>query len=235
MTICTFCKKKYKGYLVIISNDIECFIMEDYIKKIYYSDKKNIGVCKECRKIEIYNPVHMIQGWLYVRCQLILAKDNAKEKGNIKKVKEYNAALKRVKECEKKLEDTVEVQDLYLRNNPAGFKPIPKEAKLCDYCKENKGQEWINNPNGEAKLDTCWWVCKTCIKLMEKQTNYTFLSHFYDKIKEENLPKLEKKVKQKTDKLLKEINDIAYEDGQEVVCFQIKKDKNGKLESKQVY
>ena len=235
MTTCRFCKKTYEGYIVILSADIECFLMEDHIKKIYYNDEKNIGVCEECRKSEIVNnPVSMIRAWLSVKCQLILAKDDAKEKGNIKQVKKYEEALKQIEKYEQKLEETKEVKELYLRNNPASFKSIPEKTKLCYYCDENKGQKWINNPTETPKLDNCWWICIPCEKIMEKQMRYSYLSHFQNMIKEQNLPKLEKNIKEKADKLLKEIKDIAYEDGHEVCSFEIKKTKNG-YKSKQVY
>ena len=38
--ICSFCGKEYEGYLVLLCDDIECLLMEMWIKDIYYFDAK---------------------------------------------------------------------------------------------------------------------------------------------------------------------------------------------------
>lgn len=236
MTTCTFCKKEYEGYVIIISDNIECYLMEDFIKKIYYNNKKDIGVCKKCRKSEIDdNPVCMIRSWLSVKCELMLAKSKAKDNNDIKLLNKYKEALKRIKEYEKELEKTQEVQELYLKNNPASFKSKPDKTRLCDYCNENKGQKWINDPNNEPKIDTCWWICIPCEKIMERQRSLVYLTHFQNIIKKQKLTKLDKNVKEEADKLLNEIKDIAYEDGQDVCCFEMEKDEKGNIKKKHIY
>jgi len=233
MVKCHFCKKEYKGYPIIMSSDIECFAMEEHIKDIYYDDET--GICESCREKHIYkDPVSQIRAWLSVRAQMVMAKQSAEERKDKKYIKVYEDALKRIKKHEDKLEQTKEVKELYMKNNPAMFKEKPKKSTLCIYCGENNGQEWINDPNEkEPKIENCWWVCLPCKRMIEKQQEFSFLSHVEDFFEEKGI-KSPQKAKEKIEQLKEEIQDIAYEDGQEVACIEIKKDKKG-FSAKRVY
>jgi len=230
---CTFCKKEYEGYPVILCDCLECFAMEMHIKEIYYNDKNNIGVCKSCREKEFSDPVWRIRAWLPVELKLEIVKIKLEKEGNLESAKKYQQAIDRVKKYQKKLEEMPEVQALYMQNNPAMFK-TEKPDKKCTFCGENKGQVWINDPNeNEPKIENCWWVCKTCEKLIEKEGEFSFLSSVDNRLEAEGI-KVPEKAKKHLDNLKKEIEDISYEDGQESAIFEIKKDDEGKYKSKRL-
>ena len=230
MTICSFCEKKYKEYLVFLTKDIECFVHEIHLKEIYYDE--DTGICEPCRKSKVFgDPVFMIRSWLSVSTKLELIKNKLKRKGD--DFKHIDKALERIKERERKLEQTPEVKKLYMENNPAMFKKIPKEKKPCGYCGENHGQVWINDPNErKPKIENCWFVCKPCKKLIELQGEHAFLSGVNTMLKEKGVET--KKGDKRIKNLEKQIGDIAHEDGQEIACFSI--EKNGdKFNTKKIY
>lgn len=104
----------------------------------------------------------------------------------------------------------------------------PKEKMKCAYCGENYGQMWINDPNEvEPKIENCWWVCVTCDKMIELQGQQSMVTHLIHSAEEEGfyelLPILKRKEKDVENKIL----DLAHEDGQEVACFEVKKEGKG--------
>ncbi len=207
---CWFCKKDYETYIMFFDDRVESFLLEEHIKLIYYDEKKNEGVCEKCRDKEFYNNlVWMIKNWLPIRlqleCRLI---DFVKEKN--KKMIEYaKKGILRIKEDEKKLEKTPEVQALYRKNNPARFKK-PLKNVLCTYCDEKNGEVWINNPNPpDFSKEKCWWVCKICEEVIEIQTDLTYASMFGDS----------KRAGELNERLLK----ISKETGMSILNAQISK------------
>ena len=222
MHTCYFCNKKYKGYAVILCDNIECFVIEMHIKDLYYNDKE--GICKKCRDVHIYkNPVFMIQAWLTVRCQIELSRVDSKDEKYIQK---YKKALKRIDKYEKELEKTWQVKELYMKNNPAMFKRKLRKKKLCYYCGENHGQKWINDPNQEKPtIDKCWWICVTCEKILELQQQEGSLSALKDAMPNA-CPETKGKILRDIKKVHDEIEDIAYEDGIETFSVTIKRTKN---------
>ena len=222
MHTCYFCKKKYEGYAVILCCDIECFLMEEHVKDIYYDEKT--GICKKCREEHIdKNPVFMIQAWLTVRCQIELARIKVKEKKDEKLVKRYIEALKRIDKYEKILEKTKEVKEIYMKNNPAMFKRCPRKKKKCDYCGENYGQKWINDPNQEEPtIDKCWWICVTCDKIMELQKRQGGLYALKGAMPNIN-PNTKGRLLRDIKKTQEEIDKISYEDGLETCSIVLKK------------
>lgn len=238
---CHFCKKKYKGYPIIINNNIESWAMEAYIKNIFYFDKedghkKDIGVCEKCRKIHIYqNNIFLSQAWFTVWVQLQANMYDLKN-NNDDAWKKFDKAIKRVKTNMKKVDKTPEVIKEHKKNNPAHFKAKLKKKKPCSYCGQNHGQVWINDPNNtdKPKSSTCWWVCKPCKKIIDKQGEMSFFMHISDKFKEFGIKDAKKKADKKVKELTKEISDIANEDGQKVFSLKITKkdkteDKNGNI------
>ena len=224
MTKCCFCKKEYKGYPVIICDKIEAFALEQHIKEIYYNEKK--GVCKECRDKEFYkNKVWLWKALLSVKVMLYASLTDIKDK---KIKKKYEEAIERVKKKDKEMEKLPEVRAEIMKNNPSSLKEPLKEKKLCGYCGENNGQLWIDDPNepDNPKIDECWWVCKVCEKIIEKIIESVYLSGVHDRLKKHGV-KIPKKCKQYIENLNEEIQDIAYEDGQDVCCVEIKKEKQG--------
>jgi len=202
-------------------------MLERHLKELYYSQDKKTdqGICEECRKKHIYNnPMRMLQIYLLIKTQMLCIKHDLLEKGDKKDAKNYKKAIERIEKKEKELEKLPEVQKQYRKNNPAAYKKPIKDK--CKYCGENIGQIWINNPNGDWNKNNCWWICKICDKLIKKQRQLSQLDFLKDTIKNTNgdTTKIDEDMK----KIQKEIDDIAYEDGQEV--FSMKITKNTKVE-----
>ena len=173
---CHFCKKEYETYPILLCGDIECFLMEEHIKLIYYNREKGEGVCKDCRERKFSDPVFRIRAWLSVRAGLYCKLIDFKENKNKRMIKVCEDALERIDKIEKNLEKTPEVKALYRKNNPAGYKQALKN-KRCTYCNETDGEVWINNPNGEDfQKEKCWWVCKPCKEVIEIQEELVFVS-----------------------------------------------------------
>ncbi len=185
---CCFCKKMYETYVIIMCDKIECFLLEDHIKLIYYDKKKNEGVCEKCRDKEFYdNPVWMIRAWLPIRLHLECKLLDFIEEKNKKMIEYTKKGILRIKKTVKRLEKTPEVQALYRKNNPAGFKK-PLKNVVCTYCSEKNGEVWINNPNPpDFSKEKCWWVCKICEEVIEIQTELTYASMFGDLKRTEKL------------------------------------------------
>ena len=222
MSKCCFCEKEYEGYLVIICNKIECFIMEMELKEIYYNN--DTGICKECREEKFKDNIFMIRMWFHVKLNLKLALTRVEAKKDSKLTDDYKRAIERVKAVEKELEKTDEVKALYKANNPAAYMPIGTKKVMCAYCGENYGQIWINNPNGhwnKEKKDKCWWVCIPCEKIISKQTDLGDAEAIRYFLEKQHLPTTE--MINKIKKLTKEIDDIAYEDGTETFSMRIEK------------
>lgn len=235
--ICALCKKQYEGYIIILTNNIECFFMDKHIRDIYYEKKKDkyYGLCESCRKELVQDSIWKVQNWFAIELRIKSIIYNIKEKKDkIKVLKEYKEALIRVENIIKKAEEDPVVQAMYRKNNPAAYKNIPKKKTKCIYCNENYGQKWINNPNNDdwqedLKEDKCWWVCIPCEKIIELQQRDAFLGHFENCIKD----KFSKKVKKQRKEIDKEINKIAYEDGQKLHTLEFLKQKGGKYKIKE--
>lgn len=184
---CHFCKKEYETYPVLMCSDIECFLMEQHIKLIYYDRERKEGVCKECREKEFSDPIWRIRAWLNVRAELQCKLIDFIEKKDKKMINVGKKALLRIEKIEKKLEKTPEVKALYRKNNPAMFKKSLKNTK-CTYCSECNGEVWINNPNySDFQKTKCWWVCKICEEVIGIQQELTFASMFGNSKRAEKL------------------------------------------------
>ena len=228
MSRCSFCKKEYEPYPVFLGDNKISLFLELNFQELYYD--QGVGVCESCRKKYFSDPVNLIRALLLVRLQILDVIGRLKEKG--KNYSEYEEALKRLKNREKKLEKTPEVKALYMKNNPAVFKEPPKELIKCYFCGENNGQKWINDPNEEEpKIENCWWVCLTCERIIEKQEQHGMLMGMAEVIKEGG-GKLTKKLDKDIKKLEKEIQDIAYEDGQSISCVSVTKEDDGSIKFK---
>ena len=243
-TICAECKKSYKGYIIILCDNIECFIMDNHIRDIYYHEKEdsdfyeeNQGLCELCRKKIEQDNIWKVQNWFNVELQIqcvIVKLEKEKDKGD--SLKKYQEALIRVKNIIKEAEEDPIVQAMYKKNNPAEYMKIPKDKIKCNYCGENYGQKWINNPNNEdcqkdVKEEKCWWVCIPCEKIMELQIQDSFLGHFESHVKD--MPKLAEKVGKQRAEVSKKIDAIAHEDGQEVYTAELSRQENGKYKVKE--
>lgn len=217
MTKCVFCKKDYGTYTMLFDEKIECFLMENWIKEIYYNHEKDEGVCEECRNKEFYkNPVWLIRNWMVIKAQLQTRLFDFLEEKNVKMIKITKEAIRRISKTEKKLEQTPEVIKLYKENNPARFKEPLKDGEFCAYCGEVEGQVWINNPNPKELIkegEECWFVCKNCKKVIELQTDLTYASAFGD----------DKRVLEINEKLEK----ISKKTGQPIFSGEIEKKKDG--------
>jgi hypothetical protein len=213
---CHFCGKEYETYTIILCDDIECFLMEDWIKSCYYHHEKNIGVCKECRDKEFYNnPIWMIRAWLVIKAQLMSRLCDFEKEKDEKMIKITKDSIKRIRKIERNLEKKPEVIELYKKNNPAMFKEPLKDGEFCCYCGEEPGQVWINDPNpSELKEgDGCWWVCKTCKKVIELQIDLTYASVFGDT--------------ERAMKLNDQLNRIAKRTGKEIFTGEVYKKEEG--------
>jgi hypothetical protein len=223
---CCFCGKDYLTYPIFLIDDLENFLMEEHIKEMYYNNEKNEGVCEECRDKEFYkNPVWLIRNWLIIELQLIGKLGDFMLAKNEKMIKATNSALFRVKKIKKKLEKTPEVIELYHKNNPAEFKE-PLINSPCVYCSDEEkvvmGEVWINNPNPDKLIkegDECWWVCKSCRKVIELQTELTYASVFGDE-------KRALEINEKLDRIAKKI-------GKPIINCEISKE-NGKYKTSSV-
>ena len=235
MRKCCFCKKEYRTYPVLLNDSIEGYLIEEHIKEIYYSEEKEEGVCKECRKKEFEeNPVWKIRTWLSVRYQLQLGLDHAEKENNPKKCQTIKEALERISKYEKALEETPEVKALYLKNNPAGCKTEPPTGK-CIYCDENDAKEWINDPNEpNPKIENCWGVCFPCRKIIERQSEASYLINVNNMLKDKGID-TKGAGKERIKQLKKEIQEIAREDCQEVSSCSITKNKDGTIDIKKEY
>ena len=236
MSKCYFCKKEYETYPVILSTNLECFLIEMKVKDTFYNEKKDIGLCEKCRKEKVYNNnIWIIRALLPIRCKLILTISNLKD--NKQDTKRHEEALERVKKWEERLEKTPEVDALYRKNAPHLYKEKPKEKTLCGYCGENNGQLWIIDPNknDDYTEDDCWWVCKTCEKIIELQQQHALGIHLERVMRDKGKINVANNVKKRNEKVQKEIEDVAYEDGNEACCFTIEKEKDGSFKSKRKY
>lgn len=208
---------------MIIFDKIECFLMEEWIKNIYYNETQ--GICKECREKRIWcDPMEQLRCFMGVRLQLMVAEDKFQKKGDTKMLKDCQDAIVRLKKREAELEAIPEVQAEYRKNNPASYKGKAPQGTKCAYCGENEGQLWINNPNGDWTVDTCRWICKPCekiIELQERQSMHCFIKHKFDEM-DVDTSKIDKSI----EALDKEIDAVAYEDGQVAALFEIYKKLN---------
>lgn len=222
MTKCTFCQKDYKGYLVILCNKIECFVLEMELKSLYYNETE--GICEECRKAKFKDNIFMIRLWFQAKLNMMLALSRVEARKDKKLTKDYKEALKRIETEQKKLEATPEVIALYKKNNPAAYMTVGTKKKPCVYCDENHGQVWINNPNGyenREDKDKCWWICIPCEKIIRRQSDLGDAEGVKYFLEKQHLPTTE--MDNKINKIQKEIDDIAYEDGSETFNIKIKK------------
>lgn len=236
MSRCHFCKKDpYKPYIILLSSDIECLAMDKHIRDIYYGDTyegEDMGVCEECRNNHFHKDNKWkVKNWFTVELQMELALVNVKKKKDKKGIATFTKALQHCKDIIKKAEEDPEVQAMYQKNNPAPYKKKLTKPTKCAYCGENMGQLWINNPNGEWKPETCWWVCTPCEKIIELQEKHSMFSMVEHTLSKHGIDTT--KVKNDITKVEKEIDDVVYEDGQVAASFEISKKDDGALKVKE--
>lgn len=113
MSICHFCKNKYESYPIIINSNIENYILENKIKEIYYDQKNNIGICQECRKVEI-NDIIIWRLLLNIKLEIMIVIDDLESQG--KDPIKFKKSLERIKAWESKLEQNPEIQAIIKAN-----------------------------------------------------------------------------------------------------------------------
>jgi len=116
MTKCSVCKKKYNTYPVFLVSRDECLAMEFAIRDIYYDDWRDMGLCEECRKKVWEDKVGIWRLWLLARCSIEVLRAKYIRDNNIKRIKDVEAALKRIDEKDAELEKLPEVKKVLEEN-----------------------------------------------------------------------------------------------------------------------